>query len=343
MAWALAIGLAAATEPSSAATTSQRMGLIVPAYQYPTLGALWADCAAAASRLPLVAILNPASGPGPAADPAYASAAGAVRAHGGRVIGYVMTSYGTRPLADVLRDVDTYRAQYALDGIFLDAMSNDAGAQPHYVAIRDSIAAREPGWLVVGDPGANTLESYLAAADVIVNFDYYGEAYFTWTPSAWVRNQPPAFFCHLAHTLSTADSMRAAVARAASLNAAWVFVTDDVQGNPWDATPSYWNELVATAETTSVAGTVGVDGHPAVHEGLVAFPNPSRGTVRFTTPAGGTPRGLEVLDVAGRIVCRLESQAWDGRDAHGQAVPAGVYVARDPGNASIRVRFVRLQ
>jgi hypothetical protein len=138
---------------------SSPAGMIVPAYQYPTTGTLWADCARASSRVPLVAVMNPANGPGSEADPHYLSASGAVRSAGGRVIGYVYTSSARVPLDGVLAEVDRYREWYALDGIYLDGMANDA--DPAHVAwhaaLRESIRAREPAWLVVGSPGENTL------------------------------------------------------------------------------------------------------------------------------------------------------------------------------------------
>ena len=74
----------------------ERAGIIVPAYQYPTAGTLWMECAQASSRVPLVAVMNPANGPGSVVDPDYVAAAGSVRSAGGRVIGYVFTSSASR-------------------------------------------------------------------------------------------------------------------------------------------------------------------------------------------------------------------------------------------------------
>lgn len=327
---------------------ADRMGLLVPAYQYPTLGSLWADCAAAAPRLPLVAVLNPASGPGPSADPTYTAAIGAVRSGGGRVIGYVATFGGDAPRESVLAQVDRYRAQYALDGIFLDIMANDANPAhvAYYAAIRDSIRARRPDWLVVGNPGAQTLPEYGAGADVLCNFESWGRDYFSFVPSAWVASVPPTRFAHLLHTLSTPDSMRTAVRRARTLNAAWVFVTPDTMINPYDATPAYWSALVAEAETTTVAATALTAPAAGVVRPLVASPNPARGVVAFAWrgPAGARVR---VMDARGRMVrelpCGPAGATWDGRDGRGARVPPGVYFAAVSGAAGATVRFVRIE
>jgi hypothetical protein len=82
-------------------------------------------------------------------------------------------------------------------------------------------------------------------------------------------------------------------------------------------------------------------------------PNPAGGAValRFTLPARAPVR-LEVLDVSGRRVRELRrgeldagayDAAWDGRDAAGRRVPAGVYFVRlAVAGASPQVRRVAL-
>ena len=94
------------------------MGIVVPAYFYP--GSLWTSMNSAAGRVLLVAIMNPNSGPGAAQNPDYVAAVNAMRASGGKVIGYVSTSYATRGTNAVLTDIDRYFSWYAVDGIFLD-------------------------------------------------------------------------------------------------------------------------------------------------------------------------------------------------------------------------------
>ena len=66
-------------------------------------------------------------------------------------------------------------------------------------------------------------------------------------------------------------------------------------------------------------------------------PNPSFGRVQFVSEgAGGRVEAVEILDLQGRVVRALAPPAagaavrfaWDGRDARGVRVPAGVYQAR---------------
>lgn len=114
---------------------------------------------------------------------------------------------------------------------------------------------------------------------------------------------------------------------------------------------------VFTADAQVIIGSpVGVGGTPEVAPGLrlLAGPNPAPGAIVFTVEAGsGGEQRLVVHDVAGRLVRTVERGwrgpgtrrvAWDGRDAAGVRVPAGVYLATlEAGDrlARIRVALVR--
>src|SRR5437867_2765854 len=75
------------------------MGILVPAYFYP--GSLWTNMNWAAARVPLVAIMNPNSGPDTTQNPDYVAAVSSLRASGAKVIGYVSTSYTARSTNNV--------------------------------------------------------------------------------------------------------------------------------------------------------------------------------------------------------------------------------------------------
>ena len=121
-----------------------------------------------------------------------------------------------------------------------------------------------------------------------------------------------------------------------------------------------WETLMPLAQATNVLDPTGEPGHryrlfaldglggetmigetrlPSTRS-LEAWPLPYRGGalhVRFTATAGGTPTDVALLDVAGRQVASLaggtmpagEQQViWNGRDADGRTVPAGLYFLR---------------
>jgi hypothetical protein len=67
------------------------------------------------------------------------------------------------------------------------------------------------------------------------------------------------------------------------------------------------------------------------------FPNPAPGAVRFVVALPSPSRvTLQVLDVQGRVVATMRDHLeagyrvmdWDGRNASGQKVPAGIFFVR---------------
>src|SRR4051794_38334383 len=75
------------------------LGILIPAYFSP--GTRWTELNDAARRVPLIAIMNPNNGPGTSSSSSYVTAINSLRQSGGRVIGYVYSSYTARPLANV--------------------------------------------------------------------------------------------------------------------------------------------------------------------------------------------------------------------------------------------------
>lgn len=82
---------------------------------------------------------------------------------------------------------------------------------------------------------------------------------------------------------------------------------------------------------------------------LAATPNPSRGAVTFAR-AGAVGAALDLFDAAGRRIATLNPMSsaggvlwsWDGRDAAGQPLGAGVVFARERGAHGGQARITRL-
>lgn len=330
---------------------AERMRFVVPAYQYPTLGTLWADLAAAAPHVPVTAILDPDNGPGAVIDPNYTAAVSALRAAGGRVYGYVYTHYATRPDSAVLADVDRFRTFYPLDGWFVDEVTPDASPAhlAYYATLLAGIRARTPLLPILGNPGINCDAAYADAAhfDQLLTYEHFA-GYDTWLPQPWMAAQPPTRFVNAIYARHTVAGMIDAIQRASRRNVANVYVTDDSLDNPWDTTPPYWATEVAVVETTSVAGSaLGVADAPAA-AGLRVLGSPSRGVVRFALGPSARARTIELFDATGRGVARLPiapgaiAAAWDGRGRSGTPAAAGLYFARLAGTrTSARIAWLR--
>lgn len=287
------------------------MEVLVPAYFYPTLGPDWGLMTQAAASIPITAILNPASGPGDFIDPNYVAALGAFRAAGGRVLGYVTSSYATRDLAVVEDEVERYVSFYSIDGIFVDEMTNDTLAvhTAFYADLYDFIKSHHPSFRVIGNPGVNTQESYLSTptADALLTFEFY-DSYRSYVPDGWTRDYPPDCFAHVPYRIASADTMLTFVQLAASRNAGMVFVTDADLPNPYDRLPTYWNAEVACVAALRTAGAendsdvrvVGSD--PEVR----LAPNPARDRLEIRlqhTNAKGA--SVWIADPSGRVIADL--------------------------------------
>jgi Spherulation-specific family 4 len=222
------------------------LGILVPAYFDPA-GGLWDELNFAASRVPLVAIMNPNNGPGTRRNANYATAVDSLRAAGGRVIGYVYTSYTVRDTNVVTADIDRYFSFYAVDGIFIDEMTNDATTSHlnYYAALYQYIQRQGTNLVVVGNPGINTQEIYLTrpAADVLITFES-NTGYPALVVDGWVTRHLAQQFSHLPYNIASAATMTNSINLAVSRNAGWIYVTDDTLSNPWDTLPTYWTNEV---------------------------------------------------------------------------------------------------
>ena len=122
------------------------IGFMVPAYFYPVGNRYWDSMSNAATRVPLIAILNPDSGPGAAQDANYISAVANLHHAGGQVFGYVYTSQAMRAMSPVTNDFNFYLSFYALDGFFIDEMADDTDTN-HLLGLQQFNPAFRPAGL----------------------------------------------------------------------------------------------------------------------------------------------------------------------------------------------------
>ena len=109
-------------------TLAHATNLFVPAYfdpLSPPAPAYWSGLAVAVQTVPTTVILNPNSAFGTSVDPSYATAIDQFRHSGGKIMAYIYTHYGDRPLINIANEIDNYIAFYAIDGVFIDQMTAD--------------------------------------------------------------------------------------------------------------------------------------------------------------------------------------------------------------------------
>ena len=93
------------------AGASRRLRLLVPAYIYPMTVGRWQRLFDAASKVEIVAIVNPNSGPGDERNSIMPRFSPRPR-RGITLVGYVSTDYGKRPQAEIKKDIDTWVRLY---------------------------------------------------------------------------------------------------------------------------------------------------------------------------------------------------------------------------------------
>lgn len=235
---------AEATVVVPSACTSQ-VKVLVPLYVYP--GAAWDTVATGASSVFTVAIINPNSGPASSPDSSYVTYMQKLHDAGVDMVGYVHTSYGTRALADVQADINTYATQYPLlKGIFLDEGSPDASMLSYYTTLYDYILSM-PGWTYdIINPGVVPDVGYLTASTMIVSFENYGTDVATATAPSFAQCSNKDQFAAIAHTV-TAGSMDSIIDSLMSSDYfGYIYVTDGVGGCcTYNTLTSYYASMVS--------------------------------------------------------------------------------------------------
>ncbi|MCL8010447.1 spherulation-specific family 4 protein [Streptomyces sp. AS02] len=206
--------------------------LLVPYYEHPSVRpAEWDAIIAAAPRLYGV-VLNPASGPGEAPDPAFAEVAARLRNADVRVLGYADTDYGRRPGADVVRDLARHRDWYGADGVFLDQVAAGREEFGYYQRLATAAWGAGHGTLVLNH-GTAPHPSYARIADVLVTFEGTWATYTRLGPQQW-RGGSGVRLCHLVYGVPAgADLAAPARERGATVHCA----VPGEGAHPWGTLP----------------------------------------------------------------------------------------------------------
>jgi hypothetical protein len=240
------------------------MRLGVPAYVFPgqkplvTLQNL--------APAPAIVILNPGNGDAPFSAP-WQAQAGRLMARGVKVLGYVHTDDGTRPVQDVEASIDNYlkpaSGTFSVSGIFLDEMSTSCSAEPYYASLYRYIRDVHPGALVAANPGTPVNICFLRAGSTVANtfvtFEHDASTYLSGYQGNIVQQNgafaagtqyPATRFWHLAYGASAAQ-MSKIVSLGAARHAGYIYVTNASLPNPWDSVASYISSEARAVATLS--------------------------------------------------------------------------------------------
>src|SRR5579872_6399808 len=157
-----------AVHPQNADALTTQTGIMVPLYSYP--GEIWDDLIKEKNlhpSVPIVAIINPDSGPG-TRDPNYVMEIKKLQSTGITVLGYVYTQ--KIDTVTIKNYIDDYKNWYNVDGIFFDQMSNVSGNETFYLHLNNYTKSIGLNY-TVGNPGTDTLPSYIGTVDNLVIYD----------------------------------------------------------------------------------------------------------------------------------------------------------------------------
>lgn len=226
------------------------LSLLVPAYQYPTAGTMWAQLDAAAPAPVKYVVANVSSGPGTGpANTDYTAAITAARAAGATVLGYVDTGNGTGTpsLATIQANVGLWNSLYGITDIFFDQVAPDTGHVSFYTTAAGYVSGKK-----VFNHGVIPVQGYAALADILVVFEDYYTNWAAFTPASWLSSYPPGKFAALVHDCASQANAAKVIDQARADGIGNVFVTDGLQssGNPWGALPAYWTAEAAQAKAS---------------------------------------------------------------------------------------------
>ncbi len=234
--------------PKSAASAKRpaaKLQALVPLYLYPqtTNGrSNWFPLVEAARKIPVVAIINPNSGPGDKPNVDYAQGLKILHQGGVKTIGYVATNYGKRPIDQVKSEIDLYDAHFNVQGIFFDEGASDAKQHNYYAEIYRYAKSKKKLQQVIVNPGTQIDEVYFSkpAADQAVVFENFGREWPLYKPSAYLNKYDRQHFALMLHGVTDRANMQSYIDLAVKRNIGYVYITNDSDSNPWDSLPSYW-------------------------------------------------------------------------------------------------------
>jgi len=229
---------------------------LVPLYVEP--GSAWDTLVSAASKVDIIAIINPNSGPdssGPSSS--YTTYMNKFKNAGIQMVGYVYTSYGDRAISAVQADIDTYASKYpGVTGIFFDEGSASASDVPFYTQAYNYVKSKGMVHSII-NPGTQPDQGYLAISTNIVIFEDQGSSaskssYASWVKCASSSSQKSGYkykFSGIAHSTASSGA-NGILTTFQNQGMGMVYVTDGAAGCcTYNSLVSYFSTEASSVDT----------------------------------------------------------------------------------------------
>jgi hypothetical protein len=217
-------------------------GIMVPLFSYH--GPAWSQLIKWHEEyptVPMVAVVNPALGPGSFLDPSFEVDIQSLQNAGIPVLGYIATHYAHVGLQTLEATISNYRNWYHVNGTVLDQMNNTF-EEGYYSAITSF--DRSIGMtMTVGNPGTEVPSSYVGVVDMNVIYESPGVPSLSFI-GGWHAGYPKSDWVITAYGVPSLDVNWVL---GASRYVGYLYITDGVWPDPYTGgLPSYMNTLMST-------------------------------------------------------------------------------------------------
>jgi hypothetical protein len=244
------VGFLPATIHPVSSAPSTTTGLIVPLYSFPT-NLSWSTLIKeklSYPNVPIIAVVNPDSGPGKSPNPMYATGIAGLQKVGIVVIGYVPTGYASVKLKTVDASALDYKSWYNVNGIFFDQMSNSPSEASYYSEA--SQYANSIGLdLTVGNPGTSVPPSYVGIVNIVVIYEGAAIPSVSTIANSTLGDPSSNFAAISYHVAAPSQSYLQSVAPYLG----YVYFTNRHSPDPYAGLPSYLGSLMK--ELSSMDGS----------------------------------------------------------------------------------------
>lgn len=292
----------------SQAWADDESGLIVPLYSYP--GNTWDKLIQEKtlhSDVPVIAIVNPDNGPG-VKDANYVAGIQDLQKSGILVLGYVYTK--NVDTTEIRNDINEYKNWYGVDGIFFDAMSNTRGDESFYKQISDYAKSMGLSY-TVGNPGADTIPTYVGTVDNLVIHDNSGILSMA-SLGGWHANFTKSDFSSISYGVSHVNKT---YVTDAEKHVKYIYITDLKLPNPFNGLPSYIDDLMTMMQPSHLGNSqiriVAYDQNNHTLDGLWTTVKSGKNTTSGFTPFVFNASGEKIYEVTVANFGNLTFDHWE--------------------------------
>ncbi len=231
--------------------------ILIPLYSYPTTtdndnNLIWQkliDIKNEYSNSQITAIINPNNGHFRELDNNYVDGIKKLIDAKIKVIGYVYTNYGSRPIEDVIDDIDAWSniyKEYGVSGIFFDETSKDDEDLDYYSLLSNEARDRELNFTIL-NPGTTIDQSYIDSniANIIVSCEYQYSELINNTPSTYNEPTQTTKLSLLIYEMED-NKVDDLISYAREHNFSYIYFTEDgFDGDPWNSLSIYFEDEVS--------------------------------------------------------------------------------------------------